>query len=191
MPTGPVTISLEGRALGVWLNKGVEKAAFRALKKAGTSAARAMLAASNRSVRFRKRFKVADVKKALPVTYPKSGRKDIESLVWTMRVSGKAFPLAAFPYRETRKGVIVRVNKGKGQLVKGVFVATMASGHVGIFKRVKGQGRLPIREAYTTRISDVFDDAGMIPAVQARTQAVFSRDFERLFPLELDKLSDG
>lgn len=58
---------------------------------------------------------------------------------------------------------------------------------MGIFVR-KGAKRLPIEEKFTTRISDVFTDFGMVPAVHARAQAVFTKTFERLLPIEIAKL---
>lgn len=181
-----ITFQWDSRELDFWKGPGIERAATRALTKAGNDALRAMKIASTRAVRGRKRFKVARVKKALPVVFPRAS-KAIESLVWRMDVSGVPVPLADFPHTQTRRGVTVAVNNGKRKLIKSAFVATLRSGHTGIFRR-RGKARLPIDELFTTRVSDVFDDTGMVPAVQERALDVFQSAFDRLFPLELQKL---
>ena len=140
---------------------------------------------SSRGVRAKKRMKVAAVNKALPLTFP--GSKDISRLAWRMDVSGALVPVSAFPHRQTRKGVSVAINVGKRVLIRSAFVATLRSGHEGVFLR-KGKARLPIKEAFTTRVSDVFNDGGFIMLVQSRTRTTFRTAFERLLPLELGKL---
>jgi hypothetical protein len=181
------TIQLEwdSRDLSMWEGRKLETALTRSLGKAGSDAARAMKAASGKTVRERKRLKVARVNKALPLTFPKV--KDISSLVWRMDVSGSPIPAVDYPHRQTRRGVSVEINTGKRSLIRGAFVATMRSGHTGIFRR-RGKSRLPIDEVFTSKIADVFRDSGMIPAVHARTRAVFKGAFDRLLPLELAKL---
>jgi hypothetical protein len=178
--------------LGIWGlsglkgSKQINRALTRALAKAGSDAARALKTAANKRVRQRKRFKLARLRAAMPLYFPRN-KKDINNLVWRMDVSGKPVPLAEFPYRQTKKGVSVAVNNGKRALVKGAFVARMKSGHVGIYRR-RGKERLPIDEAFTTRVSDVFNDSGMIPDLKKRTNAVFRASFGRLLPIELGKV---
>ena len=182
MPT--VTLKWNSNDLRKWRTSKLDRALLRAAARAGSDAIRALKTASSKAIRERKRFKVARVNNALPIFYPRSK----EDLVWRMDVSGKPVPLADFPYRQTKTGVIVQVNQGQRKLVRGAFVATMRSGHVGIFRRVN-KARLPIKEAFTTRVSDVFNDPKVIPAVQARAQIVFRSSFERLLQMELEKLS--
>lgn len=180
-----ITFTWDSRDLAVWRGGRVEKALETAMKRAGNEALRAMKAASTRSVRQRKRVRVARVNKGLPLTYPKTSA--LASLAWRMDVSGAAVPLADYPSRQTRKGVSVAVNNGKRKVVKSAFLATMTSGHQGVFVRT-GKSRLPIKELFSTTIADVFGDDGMIPAVQNRAQSVFASAFERLFALELAKV---
>jgi hypothetical protein len=106
---------------------------------------------------------------------------------WMMKVSGKPVPLAEYPVRATRQGVMVEVNKGKRKLVRGAFIRTMKSGHKGVFRR-KGARRLPLRELFTTRVSDVFNDAGFVPAVHTIAQNKFQTTFARLFAMNLQKI---
>lgn len=171
--------------LAPFKDRGLERALVATLSKSGRDAIRALKAESSRVVRARKRLKVKRVNAALPLTFPKG--RDISDLVWRMDVSGEAVRVVDYPHRQTRKGVSVAINVGKRKLIKGAFLATMKSGHRGVFKR-EGKARLPIDELFSTRVSDVFGDAGMIPAVQERAQLVFSQTFDRVLPLELRKL---
>ena len=60
-----------------------------------------------------------------------------------IRIRSKWIPLGKLPHSKSRKGMRVR---GRG-LIAGSFKATMASGHVGIFKR-SDKARLPIKELH-------------------------------------------
>jgi hypothetical protein len=80
-----------------------------------------------------------------------------------IRVSAKPLPIVAFGARQTRKGVSVNIT-GKRKVIKSAFIATMKSGHKGVFvrgaykgseltyrtKRIKKKGAdLPIEEVHT------------------------------------------
>lgn len=181
-----IEFTWSSKDLAVWSDRRIEKAAASALSKAGGDAIRALRVASSREIRSKKRFKVKRVNEALPLEFP--FRKDIDGMRWTMRVSGRAFRVSDFPYRETKAGVVVSINTGRKVLIHSAFEVTLKSGHVGVFTR-RGAARKPIDEAFTTRISDVFKNAGMIPEVMFRAQTVFARSFERLLPLELAKVA--
>jgi hypothetical protein len=175
----------DSRDLEVWRGGKVESALAAALSKAGGDAIRSTAAESNRMVRRWKRMKVAALKKALPLTFP--GTKEIARLAWRMDVSGALVPVSAYPLRQTRKGISVAINTGARSFIRSAFVATMRSGHRGVFLR-DGKGRLPIKEAFTTRVSDVFRDEGFIPAVHAKAAKTFASSFARLMPLEVAKM---
>ncbi len=181
-----VTFEYDSREVAVFTDRKIDKALKRALSKAGGDAIRAMRADGKRRVRGRKRMKAEYLaSKGLPLSFPRRNA-DIDAMVWTMRVTGKQVPLGKYPARQTKKGVSVLVNKGQRKLIKGAFIAKMKSGHVGVFVR-EGKARLPIQHALSTRVSDVFQDRGMSPAVLARGQGVFSSSFSRLMPMELEK----
>ena len=180
-----ITLKWDDSRLGALQGTSAERAMFRALRKAGSGAIKAAKAESNRQIRANKKFKVSRVNKALSLQAPR-GATSIEQLAWVMRVKVLPVPLVEFPNRQGRKGVTATVNAGKPVLLKSAFRATMRSGHVGIFRRL-GKARLGIKELYSTRVRDVFDDAGMLPAVWERAQTVFARDYARLLPLELAK----
>jgi hypothetical protein len=56
-----------------------------------------------------------------------------------IRVSGRRTPLIAFSARQGARGTSVRITTRK--LIRGAFIATMKSGHRGVFWRTKERGR--------------------------------------------------
>ncbi len=181
-----ITFKFDSSEVAVFTEGKVEKALKRALSKAGGDAIRAVRADGKRRVRTRKRMRAEYLAaRGLPLTFPKRNA-EIDAMVWTMRPTGKHVPLGKYPARQTKKGVSVQVNQGQRKLIKGAFIAKMKSGHVGVFQR-EGRARLPIQHALSTRVSDVFEDRGMAPAVLDRGQTVFTSSFRRLLPMELRK----
>jgi hypothetical protein len=189
-----ITLEWNSAQLEQLRDRRIERALRNALSKAGGDALRFLRTGSSKVIRGRKKIRAARVRKGLPLVFPKA-RTEISSLEWRMNVSGEPIPLAEFPYRVVRKkegrrhggGVRVQVNVGKWTMVRSVFVARMKSGHVGIFRR-RGADRLPIDEAFTSRLSDVVQDHGFVPFVWSGAQARFAASFDRLFPLELAKV---
>jgi hypothetical protein len=78
--------------------------------------------------------------------------------------TGARIPLFRFRARQTRSGVTARLPGGAGQY-PGAFIATMRSGHTGVFKR-RASGRLPISELHGPSVPKVFEK--FIPAGIAR-----------------------
>jgi hypothetical protein len=167
-----------------WRQK-ANNAVSRAARAAGSDAIRAMRTEAARGIRERKAMKAGATLKALPISYPSS--KDIGRFQWKLTASGALIPVAAYPHRQTKKGVSVQINKGARSFIKGAFTAQMKSGHYGVFLR-KGKGRLPIKEAWTTRVVDVFEDSGFTDRVFARGEQVFRATFARLAPSEFGSL---
>lgn len=179
-----VSVKWDSRDVGA-LELGPMKAALkRALKKAGATALRDMRAEASKRVRERKRIKGAYIRQALTLRRPKGG--DISSMEWAVDVSGGAVPLVAYPHRQTKKGVSVEVNRGKRTLLAGSFVATMKSGHVGVFRR-RGKARLPIEELRGSRPLDALLHRGEAEGVAARGGASFTATLVRVLPLEIGK----
>lgn len=172
----PVQVHVDTSGLIRWRSR-LDASVVAAASKAGGDAIRAMRAEGSRRIRERKAMKVAAINKALTLIFP-NGK---QQLLWKLKASGAVVPLAAFPHRQTKRGVAVEVNRGSRSLVPSAFVAQMRSGHAGIFLR-RGKPRLPIREAFTTRVADAFRDA--LPAVTERGRTVFASTFTRVLPLE-------
>jgi hypothetical protein len=156
----------------------------RALRKAGATALRDMRAEASKRIRQRKRIKSSYIRDAITMRRPNGG--DIASMEWAIDVSGKPVPLIAYPNRQTRKGVSVEVNRGKRTLIKGAFLATMRSGHKGVFRR-RGRARLPIEELRGSRPVDALLHEGEAQGVADRGGESFGATFARVLPLEIGK----
>lgn len=156
----------------------------RALRKAGATALRDMRSEASKRIRARKRIKVRYIQRALTLRRPKGG--DISAMEWAVDVSGEPVPLVAYPHRQTKKGVSVEVNRGKRTLVAGSFIASMKSGHKGVFKR-KGRARLPIAELRGSRPVDALLHEGEADGVAERGGKSFNETFARVLPLEIGK----
>lgn len=173
------------RQLGFFTSRKIENAVKRAIKKAGGDAIRKVRTESTRYVRSKKKLKVGFIQKRLRLVFPRSN--DLADLRWDMRISGKPIPLSAYPSRQTSKGVSVHVNAtGSRKVVKGAFLATMKSGHKGVYSRM-GKKRLPIEEHFSSSIAHVFNNAEAMPRIHTHGQRVLQSAFERLLPLELAK----
>lgn len=163
----------------------MKSALKRALRKAGATALKRMRAEASRRVRARKRIKGTYVRRALTVRRPK-GPGGISSMAWAVDVTGEPVPLVAYPHRQTKKGVSVSVNRGKRTLIEGAFLATMGSGHQGVFTR-RGTARLPIDERLGSRPVDALLHQGEADGVAVLGASVFSETLARLIPIEIAK----
>lgn len=156
----------------------------RALRKAGGTALRDMRSETHKRVRARKRIRVAAIRQALKLNRASGTR--IEDLEWSVVVTGKPIRLVDYPHRQNKKGVSVAVNKGKRSVVKGAFIATMKSGHKGVFVR-RGNRRLPIDERFGSRVIDAVSHKGETDAILRRGRLSFDATFLRVLPMEMSK----
>jgi len=105
--------------------------------------------------------KIAEIKRGIRVRYAAPGRLRAEAVA-----SGRPIPLINYGARETSKGVSVNVKSGR-KLIPGAFIATMPSGHKGVFvreadakhrkmvnARKPGWHALPIRELFGPSVPD-------------------------------------
>lgn len=179
----------------------MKSALKRALRKAGSTALRDMRSEAVKRIRARKAIRPKYISRAL--TMSRASGSDIAAMEWALNVSGKPIPLIAYPHREVRGkagkrgmgprsqgGLAVQVNVGKVTLLRGAFVATMKSGHRGIFRRL-GRARLPIEELLGSRPVDALLHQGEADGVAARGGASFAATFERVLPLEIGKSKGG
>lgn len=162
----------------------LKAAARRALRKAGSTALRDMRSEASKRIRAMKRIAPKYIHRALSLQRARGS--DIATMSWALNVSGEPVPLVAYPVRQTRKGVSVEVNRGKRTLVAHAFVATMKSGHKGVFLR-RGTARLPIKELRGSRPVDALLHGGEADAVAARGGESFAATFVRVLPLEVGK----
>lgn len=181
-------IEVDTRELNALDSKKINGAIARALRKAGSTALRDMRSEASKRIRERKRLKASVVSRALVLR--RSEGTNIDRMQWGLDVRGTRVPLSAYPHRQTKKGVSVQVNKGKRTLITSAFVAKMRSGHEGIFVR-RGKHRLPIDERMGSRPVDALLHRGEAEAVGERGQRSLAATFERLLPMELEKLKAG
>lgn len=128
-------------------------------------------------------LKVSDVKTAMPVTPATFGRP-----IARFGASLKRIPLIKFgargpePSRGRGTGVRYRMAGGRGH-IPSAFIATMRSGHRGVFKRA-GPARLPINELHGPSLGHVFRK--FRPQGVARVQEMFEKNFAH----EMKRLGD-
>lgn len=153
-----------------------DKATVRALNKTGaqvkTAASREIRAAGYN-------MKAGDIKKQIKVIPATAGKP-----VVTVRCVGRPVPLIKFSARQTGKGVTVNVKNGR-KLIRGAFVATMPSGHRGVFirtghdhRRVVRGGKvvwsgLPIKQLFGPAIPDAFGNQVVSGALVSLARAKF------------------
>lgn len=162
----------------------VSRAATKAARKASSTSLRDMRSEAKKRVRARKKLKAKTINRVLDLRRAK--QKTIDGMTWGLDIRGKRVGAIEYPHRKTKKGVVVEVNKGKRTLIKSAFLATMKSGHEGIWIR-QGSARLPIAEVLASRPVDALLHAGEAEGVAERGRASFSATFDRLLPIEMEK----
>lgn len=98
----------------------------------------------------------------------------------TITVSRKSIRLIEYQPRQVKRGVSIRVKKGRPRkTIKSAFIATMRSEHRGVFIRERSTS-LPIRELYGSAVievaQDFMDETAEI--VQAKLLDIFRHEFE-------------
>jgi hypothetical protein len=132
----------------------------RALRELREQSPRAVTRALNRtieSVQTQAGREVA-AETGLPVRKVRASMRVIRATFSTLRaalqVRGVRIPLIEFHARQTRSGVSYRLPRGRGS-APSAFIATMASGHQGVFKR-RAKARLPITELFGPSLPKAF-----------------------------------
>lgn len=136
------------------------------------------------------KLKVSDIKKGLTIY-----RASAANLTATVVASGKPIPLIAYGAKQTARGVSVSVLNGR-KVITQVFIATMPSGHTGVFERlrnthkkkqVNGRTRwtgLPIKELFGPSIPDGLANA----TVQSVLQRLVDEKFPTILRQQIDRL---
>lgn len=108
------------------------------------------------------------------------------------RVIGKGsrIPLVDFkargpePSRGRGRGVTARLPGGKGRYPS-AFIATMKSGHRGVFQRVPNADRTPMFELFGPSIGKVFEK--VVPVGEARRAEVLNKNVQRELEFALSR----
>lgn len=163
-------------------SKGIPKimamAATRALKRAAVSARAELSRGLNKETGVR----VKVIKPRLTMKLPSPD--DLEAIV---RVSGRRIPAIEYRAKQTPTGVIFGTGSSRA-LLKGAFIATMKSGHRGVYSRQrpsrsrKGKPRsspgLPIFERFGVPLSIVALRTDILKSALAVGEASFQKNFE-------------
>lgn len=177
MPIG-VTIELDLEPLFETLKQLGTSVEARVLSAAVNRAARDARVTLRRSVQDVVSLRAKDVNAVLSVH--RASRRDLQAVI---AVASKPIPLIRYGARETSRGVTVRVKKGGGRKVvrvddRGAFLATVGSGHRGVFVR-RSKQRLPIRELFGPSVAQVVKDASLEARLQEAAAETFLREVER------------
>jgi hypothetical protein len=146
------------------------RAMVRALNRAINSGRTVMVRAIAKDMGL----KSTDVRNALRLAEASLAKPEAR-----LAASLKQIPLIKFnargpePSRGKGRGVSYRLPGGRGRIPSG-FIATMRSGHRGVFTR-KGSGRLPIEEKFGPSIGHVFRKYR--PQGLARAKEAFAKNF--------------
>ena len=164
-----VRIDLETKELSAFLNAAPRQTSIALLRslKRGTKAAQTHAA---RVVSKDMGLKVGTVRKRIRIKQPTG-----QTLTGEVRADLKRIPLVNFGARATRRGVSYRGEGGRRR-IPSAFLATMATGHRGVFKRA-GSRRLPIRELFGPSIGHVFDHHR--DEIMARGEQVVMAELDR------------
>jgi len=146
--------------------KALPKVMSRGLNRTATSARTEI----SRSLAGRIGLRIKDVRDKLSLQ-----RATYSNWRSAVGVSGKKFGLIKFGARQTKKGVTYRL-KQKRVLIRHAFIASMKTGHRGVFLR-KGAARLPIQELRGPSLAQVYTGAqDQVNRIQAESAARLAKN---------------
>lgn len=155
-----------------------EKAIVRALNRTVDN----VRAAAVRKIRETYTLKAGTVRQQMSVEKAWGGR-----LSASVVANGRPIPLYEFAARWSPRmpGASFAVKRGQRKTLKNTFVATMQSGHTGVYER-QGKQRLPIDEKYSVGIPGMFGAKEMTKALSSvgveRFQINLAQQIRFLFP---------
>lgn len=156
----------------------IDASTVRALNRTATT----VRAAAVKGIRARYNLKAGAIRRQMKLT-----RATRTRLVSEVVVSGRRIPLIEFSARQVRRGVTVRVTKQR-KLIRGVFVARMPSGHVGVFER-QGKERLPIRQLFSLSLPQAFTQKQIMTALKRVAAERFNIELARDLKYRMGKLN--
>lgn len=149
------------------LDKLERKAAISALNRT----AQQVKTAANRKIREKYSFQARVVAQSLKVARSQFARLEVSVIS-----EGKRIRVIDASARQTPRGVTVLIGKQR-KLITSAFIATMKSGHVGVFSR-RTKKRLPIDEIYTIAIAEAFGSEAVTATMRLKAEEVFIPRFE-------------
>lgn len=136
-----------------------DQAASRALNRTATT----VRAEAARMIGHDYNMKISAAKGQMEIR--RATKNDLRAAV---QVSGRPIPLIEFDARQVRAGVSVKV-KGTRKVVSHAFIATMKTGHKGVYVRIGPPGdlapRLPIKQLYSLSLPVAFTQKQIVDAL--------------------------
>lgn len=135
----------------------LQRAIIRALDKT----AKQGKTAAQKAIRDEYNIKLRDLSSKIKTDFHPSSLKAV------ITATDRSIPLIQFSPRQTKKGISLRIKKGSSKTIKRTFIASMKSGHRGVFTRI-GKKRLPIKQLYTIGAAEMFGSKKVIEAIKER-----------------------
>lgn len=111
------------------------------------------------------------------------------NLTASVSAEGEKLPIVAFSARQTKRGVTAQIKRGARRLIRSAFLATLRSGHRGVFARGRYAGRgfvrrtrrvrpypkpdLPITELFTVGVPQGFSNRLVLGALERKVREKF------------------
>lgn len=165
----------------------------RVLKRAIVGGTRAMEREAVARAYTELNLKKRDVRKAIKRSQARSARTS-----GTVSVRARPVPLIAFGARQTRRGVSLKIERGgKRFRLRHSFIATMPSGHRGVFERdIRKTPRrgppphrsgLPIRELFGKQVIQTMREERVQRRILHIGERTFVSELQRLVDVEMAK----
>lgn len=170
------------------MKKDVAKAAHMAMRSAINKVLRSCRTEANRLLRESYRLSKSDIDKVMSLKLSTGS-----NLTGQLIVGGQRFKLYAFPSRQLKIGVKVTITKRSPKTLPHRFIATMQSGHTGIFQRKGDKRRMtkgrykealrqPVVELMGPSVAQLFASKKIIERLKAlvkeKLPEVFAHEFE-------------
>lgn len=159
------------------------KAGKRAQSRALNKAIRQARTVGAREISARRNVKVGRAKGEMRLQMARPGRPQAA-------VVASGSPIRAIEVKgrktQTKLGVTAKIGQKGRHLFKGAFIAKMASGHVGIFRR-KNKGRLPIIEMTLPSVAATMVNEGVDEIMRSKAAPSYEAELIRLLEWEMRK----
>lgn len=152
--------------------KDIRNDIIKAEVKATNEAARSAVAQTVQEIKETYNIKSGEAKKDF-----KHYKATFKNKVYKLIVKHKPKSLAMFKARQNKTGVAFSIKKGERKTIKSTFLATMRSGHTGVFKRTSKK-KLPIKEFYGPSTMQLISSEQSLKKIEKTFFETFKKRFE-------------
>lgn len=155
-------------------NKGIMKDAANSINKTATASRRSLVNEFKKETGAKKK----NIRRLLPIK--RADGRNPKKLFAVISIFGKPLSLLALSTQVKKFGKGLQVKAAKQRrFIQGGFVATMPSGHKGIFKRNPGAKRLSIHELKVKANPEIFKDEGLSKKEEAKNEKILFKLFNQ------------